>query len=212
VYVPLHFEEKRPAVLHQLMHDHALAVLVTLSSDGLSANHIPLEHNPEPAPFGTIRGHVARANPVWRDFSADVGALAIFQGPQGYITPSWYPTTFESGEVVPTYNYLVVHAYGPVRVIDDRAWLRQLVGRLTTRYEAERPAPWQVSDAPADFIERQLHAIVGIEIPVHKLMGKWKVSQNRGLADREGVVKGLRESNDAEALVMAEWVENTLDS
>jgi transcriptional regulator len=211
MYVPSHFAEARVEALQQLMREHALAVLVTLGADRLSANHIPLEYDPEPAPWGTLRGHVARANPVWRDFSAEVEALAVFQGPQRYITPSWYPTKAESGMVVPTYNYLVVHASGPLRVIHDPAWLRQLVGRLTRHFEAERPAPWQVTDAPEDFIAQQLHAIVGIEMPLTRLVGKWKVSQNRPRADREGVVRGLRESDDAEAAVMAHWVEEALD-
>jgi transcriptional regulator len=212
MYVPPHFAEARPEVLQQLMRQHPLAVLVTLGVDGLNANHIPLEYDPEPAPSGTLRGHVARANPVWRDFSTEVEALTVFQGPQQYITPSWYPTKADTGMVVPTYNYLVVHAHGPLRVIDDPAWLRQLVGRLTSHFEAERPAPWQVTDAPDDFIAQQLRAIVGIEIPVTRLVGKWKASQNRSRADREGVVRGLRELGDPEAAVMAHWVEETLDA
>ena len=195
MYVPAHFEETRFEVLHQLIHEHPLAALVTLGPAGLEANHIPLELDPAPAPLGTLRGHVARGNPVWRELSRDVEALAIFQGPQAYISPAWYPTKRETGKVVPTYNYAVVHAYGPVRIIEDRAWLRGLVERLTTRHEAGRPGAWKVTDAPADFVEQMLGAIVGIEIPLTRLVGKWKVSQNRPAADREGVVQALRGSN-----------------
>jgi transcriptional regulator len=206
MYVPAHFEETRPEVLHELIREHPLAALVTLGSEGLNANHIPLELDPAPAPFGTLRGHVARGNPVWRDFSRDVEALAVFQGPQAYISPSWYQTKRETGKVVPTYNYIVVHAYGPMRVIEDRAWLRGLVERLTSRYEAGSREPWKVTDAPADFVEQMLGAIVGIEIPLTRLLGKWKVSQNRPAVDREGVVAALRESSGGDAQAMSALV------
>ncbi len=207
MYVPSHFAETRIEVLHQLVHEHSLGALVTLGSDGLEANHMPFELDAEPAPLGTLQAHVARGNPVWRDFSKDVEALVLFQGPQAYITPSWYQTKRETGKVVPTYNYIVVHAHGPMRVAEDPGWLRALVERLTNRYEAARPVPWKVADAPADFLEKQLRAIVGLEIPIRRLVGKWKVSQNRPEADREGVVQGLREMGDANALAMANWVE-----
>jgi transcriptional regulator len=212
MYVPAQFEETRPDVLHQLIRDHSLAALVTLGSDGLNANHIPLELDPQPAPLGTLRGHVARGNPVWRDFSRAVEVLAVFQGPQTYISPAWYQTKRETGKVVPTYNYAVVHAYGPMRVIEDRGWLRGLVERLTNRHELGRPEPWKVTDAPADFVEQMLGAIVGIEIPLTRLVGKWKVSQNRPAADRDGVVKALRELNDAEARAMSSLVEKATGS
>jgi len=206
MYVPSHFEETRPEVLHDLIREHGLAVLVTLGPDGLNANHIPLELDPGPAPLGTLRGHVARGNPVWRDVSPDVEALAVFQGPQAYISPAWYQTKRESGKVVPTYNYAVVHAYGPMRVIEDRAWLRGLVERLTSRYEAGSAEPWKVTDAPADFVEQMLGGIVGIEIPLTRLTGKWKVSQNRPAVDREGVVAGLSGLPDGDARAMSALV------
>ena len=208
MYVPIHFEETRLDVLSRLIHDHSLAALVTLGSDGLNANHIPLELNPEPAPLGTLRGHVARGNPMWRDFSREVETLAIFQGPQAYISPAWYQTKRETGKVVPTFNYIVVHAYGPMRIVEDRAWLRGLVERLTTRHETGRPEPWKVTDAPADFVEQMLGAIVGIEIPLTRLVGKWKVSQNRPAADREGVVRGLGVMDDSEARAISDLVKN----
>ena len=212
MYVPAYFEETRPEVLHELIFEHSLAALVTLGSGGLNANHIPIELDPGPAPFGTLRGHVARGNPVWHDFSRDVEALAVFQGPQVYISPSWYQTKRETGKVVPTYNYVVVHAYGPMRIIEDRAWLRGLVERLTNRYEAGRAVPWKVTDAPADFVEQMLGAIVGIEIPLTRLRGKWKVSQNRPPADLDGVVKGLREMTDRDAQAMSGLVEKAAGS
>lgn len=207
MYVPSHFEETRIEVLHQLIRESSFAALVTLGSDGLDANHIPFELDASPAPFGTLRAHVARGNPVWRDFSKDVEALVVFRGPQAYITPSWYQTKRETGKVVPTYNYIVVHAHGPLRVVEDQAWLRGLVERLTNRYEAARPEPWKITDAPGDFIEKQLLAIVGLEVPITKLVGKWKVSQNRPEADRDGVVRGLRAIGDADAVAMANLVE-----
>lgn len=207
MYLPSHFDEQRIDVLHQLIRERPLGTLVTLDSTGLNANHIPFEIDQEPAPWGTLRGHVARANPVWRDFSQTVEALVVFLGAQTYVTPSWYQTTLETGEVVPTFNYLAVHAYGPLVIHQERDWLRGFVNRLTNRFEAQRATPWQVSDAPEAFIENQLGAIVGIEIPLTKLTGKWKVSQNRSAADRDGVVRGLSESADADSLAIARWVE-----
>ena len=209
MYVPSPFEENRTDVLHGLIRAHSFGVLVTLNGGGLNANHIPFEVGADPAPFGTLRAHVVRANPVWREFSRKVEALAIFQGPQAYITPAWYRTKQETGKVVPTYNYAVVHAYGIPRIVQEREWLRGLVGRLTERHEAGRPDPWKVTDAPADYIEKMLDAIVGIELPITRLIGKWKVSQNRPAADRDGVVKGLRETNDAARLAMAELVKGS---
>jgi transcriptional regulator len=206
VYTPAHFEESRPEVLRQLIAAHPLGALVTLTSGGLDANHLPFEFAAE-GDHGTLRGHVARANRVWQDFARGADALVIFQGPTAYITPTWYVATKpDSGKVVPTYNYCVVHAHGPLRVIDDRDWLRGMVTRLTQRFEGQRPAPWQVSDAPADFIDQQLAAIVGIEIPIRRIAGKWKVSQNRPEADRVGVVRGLESQGDAAAGAMAQQV------
>lgn len=195
MYSPAHFTETRREILHGLIASHPLGALVTLTSSGLDANHIPFELDPVPtpsAPHGTLRAHVARANSVWRDASAAHDALVIFQGPQTYITPSWYVETKPaSGKVVPTWNYCVVHAHGPLRVIDDREWLRAQIEALVRRHEATQPNPWHVSEAPADFIEKQLAAIVGLEIPLTRLAGKWKVSQNRSAADRAGIVTGL---------------------
>jgi transcriptional regulator len=205
MYLPKHFEETRVETLHELIRAHPLGALVTLTPGGLDANHIPFEVDPDPAPLGTLRGHVARVNPVWR-VAGEVEALVLFQGPETYISPSWYPTKQETAKVVPTWNYVVVHAHGHVRFIEDRAWLRAFVERLTTRHEAGRRDPWKVTDAPPDYIDRQLDAIVGLEVPIGRLIGKWKVSQNRPPADRAGVVEGLLHERHPPAATMAELV------
>lgn len=186
------FRENRTEILHALMRAHPLATLVIAADDGVpEANHLPLLLDAEPRPLGTLRGHVARANPLWRQVGAGRDVLAVFHGPQSYVTPSWYATKRETGAVVPTWNYAVVHARCRLAVHDDREWLRDLVARLTERHENDRPQPWSVTDAPADYIERMLGAIVGIELRITGLQGKWKASQNRPQADRDGVAAGL---------------------
>ena len=194
MYLPSHFAEPRVDVMHDLIRAHPFGTLVVLTSGGLDANHIPFEVDPEPAPFGTLRGHLARANPAWKHFSPQVDALVIFQGAHTYISPSWYASKKEHGKVVPTWNYAVVHASGPLRVIDNRAWVRRFVEQLTDRHEAPRSDPWKVTDAPEDFIDTMTKAIVGIEVPIVQLAGKWKVSQNRPREDRAGVAHGLLQS------------------
>lgn len=194
------FREARVEVMHGLIKTHPLATLVTLTAQGLEANHIPMLIDPEPAPLGTLRGHVARANPIWRTFNADVDVLAVFQGAQRYITPSWYPSKSQHGKVVPTWNYAVVHAHGPLRIIEDAEWLRKLVTRLTESQESQREQPWHVTDAPGDYINTMLQAIVGFEIPIRRLQGKWKMSQNRLPQDREGVINALASQGDAATL------------
>ena len=206
MYLPKHFEETRVPVLHDLIRASPLAALVTLGPDGLDANHIPFEIDPEPAPFGTLRGHIARGNPLWRDVSPGASALVIFHGLDTYIPPSWYPTKRDTGKVVPTWNYVVVHAHGPLRFIDDRVWLHQFVNRLTNRHEACRNEPWKITDAPNDYIDKMLRAIVGIEVPISRLVGKWKTSQNRPAEDRSGVVEDLLREGKESATVMAEIV------
>lgn len=203
MYNPPHFEETRPEVLRDLIVAHPLGALVTLTPTGLDANHIPFEFAAGKGSHGMLRGHVARANPVWQDFSRDIEVLVIFQGPSSYITPSWYETKKETGKVVPTYNYCTVHVHGPLVVHDDREWLRGMVTRLTQRFESVRAAPWAVTDAPADFIDKQLAAIVGIEIPIARIVGKWKVSQNRPAPDQAKVVEGLRTQGTANSAAMA---------
>jgi transcriptional regulator len=203
MYLPKHFEQQDEAAMAQLLQLHPLATLAWQAGDGLSAEHLPLlwERGAGDGAHGTLRGHVARANPVWRAASG-TAVLAVFQGPQAYITPSWYPSKAETAKVVPTWNYAVVHMHGRLRITEDAAWLRALVERLTDTHEAPRTQRWQVGDAPADYIEQMLRAIVGIEIPLASLVGKWKVSQNRSAADRAGVAAGLAASQaDMAALV-----------
>ena len=193
MYLPPHFEEKRVDVLHQLVRNHPLGLLVTQSPDGeLSANSVPfvLDEDPAGGP-GILRAHVARANPLWRETRPDSPVLIVFQGPQAYISPSFYPSKAEHGKVVPTWNYVMVQARGRLVAIEDANWLHAFVTRLTHRHEASRPAPWAVSDAPADYVDQMVKAIVGIEIALSALQGKWKVSQNRSAADRAGVARGL---------------------
>jgi transcriptional regulator len=196
MYTPKHFEETRLDVLHALMRAHPLATLVTLSSDGLTANHIPLHIQMDAASaLGTLVGHVARNNPVWQDLQNPAAeVLVIFQGPNAYITPSWYPSKQEHGKVVPTWNYAVVHAHGVMRVVHDAAWLKALLETLTAEHEAAQPKPWSMQDAPRDYLDKMMQAIVGIEIPITRLNGKWKVSQNQSAANQAGVVAGLQAS------------------
>jgi transcriptional regulator len=207
MYVPKHFDESRVDVLHDLICARPLATLVTLSSDGLTANHVPLLISAEPVPFGTLRGHVARSNPIWTDITKGVEVLAVFHGPDAYISPSWYSTKAETGKVVPTWNYAVVHAYGTLRIVDDPSWLRANLEALTTHSESAFAEPWHVSDAPPDFTERLIAAVVGIEIVITRLTGKWKVSQNQPHQNQVGVVQGLRTSSSTQAQEMAALVE-----
>ncbi len=203
MYCPAHFAESRPEVLHALMREYPLATLVTMGDDGLNADHIPLQLETAADGALTLRGHVARANPVWKSASIGTPALAIFRGPDAYITPSWYPTKREHGKAVPTWNYAVVHARGPLRFIEDADWLRTQVEALTRQQEGAFAEPWSVSDAPADYIEKMLAAIVGVEMTVTSLEGKWKVSQNQPEENRDGIVAGLGDlgRSDAAALI-----------
>ncbi len=204
MYLPAHFNQTDARALHALMLEHPLATLVTLQNGLPSADHVPLEFD---AHTQTLRGHVARANPLWQA-AAGQPVLAVFSGPQAYITPSWYATKAATHKVVPTWNYTVVHAQGTLRAIEDAPWLHDLVTRLTAHHEAPRAMPWAVADAPADYVQQMLRAIVGIEIAVDTLVGKWKISQNRSEADRLGVAAGLAEGS-APARAMAALVGQT---
>ena len=193
VYVPAHFAEDRIAVLHELIRASALATLVSMTADGMIASHAPLMLDPDPAPYGTLIGHLAKANPHARAANPGVQTLVIFQGPDGYITPSYYAAKQEHGKVVPTWNYAAIHAYGTLEAFDDPARLLEVVTRLTRRHEKARTKPWAVSDAPENFVQSMLRSIVGIVLPIVRLEGKVKMSQNRPATDISGVIDGLRQ-------------------
>ncbi|CAM5787111.1 FMN-binding negative transcriptional regulator [Rhizobacter fulvus] len=205
MYLPAHFEEKRPEVLHALLREHPLGLLVTQDAAGeLAANTVPFVLDADPAGGpGILRAHVARANPVWREARTDRDSLVVFQGPQAYISPGFYPSKAEHGKVVPTWNYVIAQGRGRLRAVDDAPWLRAFVTRLTDRHEAAREQPWAVTDAPDDYVTSMLRAIVGIEIELGSLVGKWKVSQNRSAADRDGVARGLRDAGVPRAAELA---------
>lgn len=191
--MPPAFREERIEVLHAAIRESGLATLVTLTDAGLVASHVPLLLDPAPAPYGTLIGHLARPNPQARHSVLEMDALAIFQGPDAYVTPNWYATKRENGKVVPTWNYVAIHAVGRLRFFNDPDRLLEIVTRLTERHEAARSEPWAVSDAPPDFIAGMLRGIVGFELPIARLEGKWKMSQNRPAADRERVIAGFTE-------------------
>lgn len=191
MYVPKHFEESRVDVLHEFIRQHPLGMLVASTPDGLEACHVPFLLDPQPSPHGTLRCHVARANPIWQHLQSGAPVLIAFQGANSYISPAWYASKQVHGKVVPTWNYVVVQAHGTATVTHDREPLLRLVEQLTREHESARTAPWQVSDAPADYLDKMLGAIVGLEIPITRLTGNWKLSQNRSAEDRDGVIRGL---------------------
>ncbi len=209
MYLPEHFAELRVEILHAALEHAGLATLVTSGVDGLDAGHVPLLVEPGPGPYGRLVGHLARSNPQWRATADGSPALAIVLGPDAYVTPSWYPSKRESGRVVPTWNYVAIHAHGTVRFFQDRDRLLAVVGRLTDRHERSRAHPWKVADAPPDYVEAMLSGIVGVELAITRLEGKWKASQNRSEADRRGVEEGLRLQGDEE---MAELVRGSSGS
>jgi transcriptional regulator len=207
MYVPKHFEERDIAVLHSLIRSRPLGAWVTQADGTLVVNHIPFLVDSEKGEHGTLIGHVARANPIWKAFSREMASVVIFQGPQGYISPSWYPSKHEHGKAVPTWNYAVVHAQGLPRAIENKDWLLQHVTQLSNVHESGQAVPWNVSDAPPDFIDKMLNAIVGIEIPITTLDGKWKMSQNRPFPDKLGTIAGLHGRADANSREIAALVQ-----
>jgi transcriptional regulator len=204
---PLHRNENLPE-LQALIKERVFGLLISNGAEGLVANSVPFVLDTAASKFGTLKVHLARANPQWRDLEASPDTLVVFQGHDHYITPSWYETKRETGKVVPTWNYTMVQAKGRAKVMDD-AWLGQQIEELTRALEQRREAPWVVGDAPADFIAMQRRAIVGIEIEILDIRGKWKTSQNRNAADRGGVVAGLEAIGDDDAQAMAEIVRTT---
>ena len=207
MYLPPHHREDDPQRIAALIRARPLGLLVTNGPGGLIANPIPFLLDPSRGEHGTLVAHMARANPQWQEANGAREALVVFQDADAYITPAWYATKQETGKVVPTWNYATVHAWGPLRAIDDATWLHAQVRQLTTRHEGSREKPWAVEDAPERFVDMQVRAIVGIELPITRIEGKWKVSQNRTDADRSGVVEGLRGEADANAQRVADMVE-----
>jgi transcriptional regulator len=208
MYIPPDFAETRLPVLHEAIHRARLATLVTVGGDGLEASPVPMLLDPAQGPYGTLSGHLARGNPQGRWSS--VPALALFTGPEAYVSPAWYPSKAQSGKVVPTWNYVAVHAHGTVVFFDDPDRLLAVVGKLTEKHEAGRPRPWSVSDAPADYIRAMLKGIIGFTLTITRLEGKWKLSQNRTPEDRQGVVEGLTREGGAAETAVAETMASPL--
>lgn len=206
MYLPRAFAEHDPRNLHTLIQQHPLGTWITSGESGLLINHIPFVLDISRGEHGVLMGHVARANPVWQQFSRVVPSVVVFNGPQAYVSPSFYASKAVHGKVVPTWNYAVVHAHGIPRVVEDRGEFLHLLERLTEAQEAAREHPWKVSDAPAEFIEKTMQAIVGIEIPIDRLEGKIKNSQNRDNEDRESVAAAFMQSEDEQAKALARWM------
>lgn len=197
MYLPSAFRQDDLAELHRQIAASRLASVVSQGPDGLQASHLPLLLAADEGEFGTLYGHFAKANPQWRELAGGSQALVIFNGPDAYVSPSWYPAKAEHGKVVPTWNYIAVHAYGQAEVFDDAERLLQLVSRLSDQHEAGRAQPWAVSEAPRDYLDSILRAIVGFALPIQRLEGKWKLGQNRSSADQHGVQAGLNASSDS---------------
>jgi transcriptional regulator len=203
MYLPSHFTETRPAELQRLLREHPLGALVVHGPHGLDANHVPFDYDPHAGPLGRLSAHVARANPLWREVPSGSEVLVIFGGAQGYISPSWYPGKRETHRYVPTWNYEVVHAHGRLAIRDDEKYVRGVVARLTRAHEAGEPQPWRMADAPKDYIDAMVAAIVGLEIEVTRLIGKFKLGQNREPRDIDGAIRALdQRGNDALATAM----------
>lgn len=199
MYQPPHFREDDLAVLHALIRAHPLGLLITAGADGPTANALPFHLEPGFSGKGTLQAHMARANGQWREIKDGAKVMVVFQGVNSYVTPSWYATKRETGKVVPTWNYVMVQARGAARIIEDATWLHAQIGRLTAEHEGRRPAPWAVGDAPESFIAAQIKGIIGLEIDISEINGKWKVSQNRPEADIDEVVEGLVEPGQPHA-------------
>jgi transcriptional regulator len=206
MYNPPSFAEHDVAVMQAFIEAHPLGALVTASARGLFATHLPLVLDRELGTHGTLQGHIARANPHHELAGEVAEALVLFSGADAYVTPTMYASKAKHGKVVPTWNYVAVHAHGTLRFVREPDALRRHLGRLTARHEASKPRPWSIADAPADYIEKQLGAIVGVEIEITRLEGKWKMSQNRSAEDVNGVIEGLGASEDEREREVAEIV------
>ena len=200
------FKETDIDILQELIKSNSLGTWITSKEDELEVNHIPFILDEAQGKYGVLRGHVSIANPVWKSLPTAKQSIVVFQGPQAYITPSWYASKQEHGKVVPTWNYVVVHAHGRPSAIRDEAWLLDHLSALTDYYESTQAQPWKVSDAPENYINKMQKAIVGIEIPIESLVGTWKTSQNKNQPDKAGIIEGLRASDDSESLEMASHV------
>jgi transcriptional regulator len=194
MYMPPAFREDDLPIIHAEMGKIQLATLVTLTGNGMVATHLPLMLDPAAGDYGTLYGHVARGNTQWSESLPDVEALAIFTASDAYVTPNWYPSKQETGKVVPTWMYAAIHAYGKAKFIDDAEWLRDFVTRLTDKHEASNAQPWKVTDAPSAYVDSQLARIIGVELPISRLEGKWKFDQRSTVQDRVGVLGGLEAS------------------
>jgi len=201
MYIPEHFRETRIDVLQTFIKRHALATLVAVTPAGLTANHAPLQLQLRDGEGARLLGHIARANSLWRELPNGAAVLAIFTGAEHYISPSWYPSKKEHGKAVPTWNYATVHVHGNIRFIDDPTWLRNFVASLTDQFEQGRVDRWHITDAPSDYLEGMLRAIVGFEIDVSRIEGKFKGSQNRSMADRAGARAALSAEGMAAAQI-----------
>jgi len=206
MYIEKQFEEHRNAVLHKLIRKHPLATFIAAQNGDIVVNHIPFVLNANADENGLLMGHMLRSNTVWKQFDGKTRTIAVFQGAAAYITPNWYPSKKEHGKVVPTWNYVVVHAHGCPRVIQDSDWLFSHLKQLTDEQEEKQQEPWQVSDAPPEYARQLVKRIVGIEFPISTLIGKWKVSQNRPEADKTGVIEGLNGQGDDNSRAMADLV------
>jgi transcriptional regulator len=209
MYLPDHFRVEDVPEMHTLMRTRPLAALVSAGAAGLYATHLPTVLKDD-APYGVIECHLSRANPHWRDLAECNEALMIFQGPEGYITPNWYPSKAANGKVVPTWNYAVVHAYGRPEVMKEKDWLLRHVTELTAQQESSEAQPWAVSDAPDTYVDVMLRGIVGFRFAITRLEGKWKMSQNREMQDQHGVVKGLGSRTIGDDIEMAEIISRRL--
>lgn len=204
MYIPPPFAETRPEELHRIIREHPLGMLVTHTTAGLDANHLPFHLDPEAGSAGVLHAHIARANPLASDIEDGMDVLVVFRGAQGYISPNWYPSKQETHRHVPTWNYEVVHAHGRLRLVDDERFLRGLLARLTRTHEATQPRPWKMGEAQADYLDAMLKMVVGLEVELTRLEGKRKLGQNREPRDLAGAIDGLRaQSQDALAQAMA---------